>query len=143
MSKLQKSAWFNLIMVTVFTIVALVNIFLLARHNAKGIDYLIVCFLVGAVATPSLYILHKKKGIESKFDEREKTINRRAFLISAFGLVAFLFAACIIPFFVMGGQNVIKVVYLPVIFFSSLFAAQFVQSMAIIIQCAMEEDDGQ
>ncbi len=143
MSKLQKSAWFNLFMVTVCTIVALVNIFLLARHNAKGIDYLIICFIVAAVATPSLYMLHKKKGIESKFDEREKTINKRAFIVSAFGLVVFLACACVIPFFVLGGQNVIKVVYLPVIFFSSLFAAQFVQSIAVIIQCAMEEDDGQ
>lgn len=143
MSKLQKSAWFNLIMVTVCTIIVLINIFLLARHNAKGIDYLIICLVVGAVATPTLYILQKKKGIESKFDEREKTINRRAFVISVFGMVVFLAGACIIPFFVLGGQNVIKVYYLPVIFFSSLFAAQFVQSMAIIIQCAMEEDDGQ
>ena len=127
MSKLQKSAWFNLIMVTVCTIIGLLGILSLAEHNAKGIDYLLVCFVIGAVATPSAYILYKKKGIESKFDEREKIINSRAFLISAFGLVVFLFAACIIPFFVLGGQNVIKVYYLPVIFFSSLFAAQFVQ----------------
>jgi hypothetical protein len=89
------------------------------------------------------YFLFHKKGYEADFDEREKMINKRAFSFAAMGLTVFLACVCFIPFFVLGGQNVVKVYYLPLIFFCSLFAAQFVHSMAILIQCSLEEENGQ
>ena len=48
---------------------------------------------------------------------------------------------CIVPFFVLGGRNVICVYYLPVVFLSTLFTAQFVHSAAILVQCALEDDN--
>ncbi|MBN1803963.1 MAG: hypothetical protein JW837_01810 [Sedimentisphaerales bacterium] len=143
MSKLQKAAWFNLGVVTVCMIIAIPCFFFLTRINARGIDYILIWFVTACIIIPVFYFLYHKKSYEAGFDEREKMINRRAFLFAAIGLTVFLACVCIIPFFVLGGQNVIKVYYLPLIFLSTLFAAQFVHSIAILIQCALEEEDGQ
>lgn len=143
MSRLQKAAWFNLGVSTIFFIISIPGLFFLARVNAKGVEYLLTCFIVACVITPVFYVFYRKKSFEAGFDEREKMINKRAFTCSVLGLTVFLGCVCLIPFFVLGGQNVIKVFYLPLILISTLFAAQFVQSAAILIQCSMEEEDGQ
>jgi uncharacterized membrane protein YhdT len=142
MSKLQKAAWFNLGMITVCIIISLIIFSFLTSWNAKGVDDIIIGFIVACITAPALYIIHRKKSYEAAFDEREKAINKRAFSFAAMSLTIFLGCVCIIPFFVLGGQNDIKVYYLPLIFFCYLFAGQFVHSMAILIQCALEDDDG-
>lgn len=142
MSKLQKSAWFNLFMGTVCTLFSAICFVILATRNSKGIDYVFIFLFTVSLTAPAAFLLFKKKGYEAGFDEREKMISERAFKISACGMVTFLGLICIIPFFVVGGGNVIKILYLPFIFFSSLFAAQFIYSIAILIQCVLEEGNG-
>jgi heme O synthase-like polyprenyltransferase len=142
MSKLQKAAWFNLGVVTVCMIIAMPCFFFLTSRNAKGVGYLLICFIVACITTPLFYTFYRKKSYEADFDEREKMINRRAFSFSAMGLIIFLACICFVPFFILGGQNVVKVYYLPLIFLSTLFAAQFVHSVAILIQCSLEEKNG-
>lgn len=143
MSRLQKAAWFNLAMITICFIISIPCLFFLARVNAKGIEYLLTCFVIACITTPVFYMLYRKKSIEAGFDERKKMINRRAFSCAVMGLTVFLACVCFIPFFVLGGRNVVKVYYLPLIFLSTLFSAQFVHSIAILIQCLLEEEDGQ
>lgn len=143
MSRLQKAAWFNLVVITICFIISIPCLFFLARVNAKGIEYLLTCFVIACITTPVFYMLYRKKSFEAGFDEREKMINRRAFTCAVMGLTVFLACVCFIPFFVLGGRNVVKVYYLPLIFLSTLFAAQFVHSIAILIQCLLEEEDGQ
>jgi hypothetical protein len=143
MSRLQKAAWFNLAFITICIMISIPCLFFLARVNAKGIEYLLTCFVMACLVSPVAYVLLKKKSFEVGFDEREKMINRRAFTISVLCLIIFLACICTIPFFVLGGQNVIKVYYLPLIFFCSVFTAQFAHSTAILIQCTLEEEDGQ
>jgi len=143
MSRLQKAAWFNLAFITICIMISIPCLFFLASVNAKGIEYLLTCFVMVCLVSPATYVILKKKSFEAGFDEREKMINRRAFTISVLGLIIFLACVCTIPFFVLGGQNVIKVYYLPLIFFCSIFAAQFVHSTAILVQCALEQEDGQ
>lgn len=138
MNKLQKSAWFNLGMITVCIIISMPFLFYLTKRNAKGIDYIIIFLIVGSITGLAAYLLIRKKGFEAGLDEREKQIYKRAFIWSAMALAAFLGCICFIPFFALGGQNVIKVYYLPMIFLSTLFAAQLVHSTAIIIQCSLE-----
>jgi hypothetical protein len=142
MSKLLKSAWVNLGITTVGTILAMMCFVFLAKRNAKGADYIIIFLLAACITIPLSYWYYKKKSIESSFDEREKLINQRAFFISVMGAIAFLGLVCIIPFFVVGGGNVIKIIYLPIIFVSTGFIGQLSQSIAIIIQCALEEENG-
>lgn len=142
MTKLQKSAWINLSGMTVLAIILTASILYLAHRNATGVVYLVVCVVVPILVSPWLYIYRRKNSLESRFDEREKMIYRRAYMLSAFGLAIFLAYACILPFFVLGGQSVIKVYYLPLIFTGALFIAQFIHSAAILVMCALEGDDG-
>jgi uncharacterized membrane protein YhdT len=142
MSKLQKSAWVNLGLVTALTLINMLMLVFMAKNNAKGVDFIIVGFVPACIATPIIYIVLKKKSIERNFDEREKMVSKRAFMIAALGLFIFLLIVCFVPFFVVGGGNVIKVIYLPIIFNSTLLVTQFIYSMVVIIQCTMEEEDG-
>jgi len=142
MSNLQKSAWFNLVGVTVLGIIGVAAILYMAKTNTRGVEYVLICIFVPVLVSPGLYIYCRKKSIESRFDERERVIHSRSLMVAAFGLTIFLACVCMLPFFVLGGQNVIKVYYLPLIFFSALFIAQFVHSAAILVMCALEDDDG-
>jgi len=142
MTKLQKSAWFNLAGITVLGIIGVAAILYMAKTNTRGVEYVLICIFVPVLVSPGLYIYCRKKSIESRFDERERVIHSRSLMVAAFGLTIFLACVCMLPFFVLGGQNVIKVYYLPLIFFSALFIAQFVHSAAILVMCALEDDDG-
>ena len=70
MSKLQKSAWVNLGLVTFLTLTSMLMIVFMAKNNAKGVDLIIVGFVPACIATPIIYIVLKKKSIERNFDER-------------------------------------------------------------------------
>ncbi len=143
MSKLQKSAWLNLGMTMVFAVISTAGILFLASVNAKGVGPLLKGILVCVLISPGVYILYRKKSLEVRSDEREKMIDRRAFIVAAVGLAIFLGCVCTFPFFILGGQSVIKVYYLPLIFIGTLLTAQFVHSAAVLIMCALEDDDGQ
>ncbi len=144
MSKLQKSAWFNLGLITIGCLFALLCFLLAASRIEKGFNYInvILCLITMSIIIPVVLIIHRKKSFEAGFDEREKIINQRATTLSLSGLVIFLYFACFIPFVALGGGSTVKVIYLPVIFISTVFGTQLVKSMAIIIQCALEQEDG-
>jgi len=143
MNRLQKSAWFNLLLVTVAFPIASLGLFLMTRTNAKGIDYLIIFLVAGSLAGLGGYLLLRKKGFEAHFDEREKMIYNRALVLAMIALLAFLGCVCFIPFLVLGGGNSVRVLYLPVIYLSTLFVGQFVHSAAVLIQCSLEAEDEQ
>lgn len=143
MSKLQKAAWFNLIVVTGCVLIAGTGFLALTYLNARGVGDIAVVFGVGCVSGLVSHLVWRKKGFEARLDERERLIYKRSVEWAASTVFVFLACICIVPFFVLGGQNVIRVCYLPLVFLSTLFAAQFVHSAAILVQCAREDDDGQ
>ncbi len=144
MSKLQKSAWFNLGFLTIGSLFALLCFYWAAGRIEEGFNYinvilflLMLCFIV-----PAVYIIGQKKSYEACFDEREKMINQRATSFSLWSLLIVLYLTCFVPFVAFGGGNIIKVVYLPVIFIFTVLTAQLIKSIAIIVQCTLEEKDG-
>jgi hypothetical protein len=144
MSKLQKSAWFNFGFLTIGSLFAFLCFYWAAGRIEKGFNYinvifvlLMICFII-----PVIYIIGQKKSYEARFDEREKIINQRATSLSLWGLVIVLYLACFTPFVALGGGNIIKVVYLPVIFICTVLTAQLIKSITIIVQCALEENNG-
>ena len=143
MSKLQKAAWVNLIVVSVCVVVMAACFSILAAANAKGFDYVVICVLAGSPGGLVAFLRSRKKGFEAGFDERERAINRRAFIWAAYVLTLFLALACIIPFFVLGGHARIPVYTLPALFVGALFITQFVHSAAILVMCALEDEDGE
>lgn len=144
MSQLQKAAWFNLGLITISSLFALLCFTVAASRIEKGFNYVnvILCLIMMCLIIPAVIIIARKKSYEAGFDEREKTINQRATSLSLSGLIIFLYFACFIPFVALGGGNIIKVVYLPVIFVGTVLAAQVIKSIAIIAQCALEQENG-
>lgn len=143
MSKLQKTAWFHLAVVIACVLIGGICFFALTRMNAKGVGTIVVVFVVACVSGLGTYLVRRKRGFEAHLDERERLIYKRALEWAFVATIALLAGICIVPFFILGGQSVIGVYYLPVIFLSTLFAAQFVHSAAILVQCAREDDDAQ
>lgn len=142
MSKLQKTAWVNLIVASVGVVVMAACFYILTAANAKGFDYLVIFVVAGSPGGLAAFLHSRKKGFEAGLDERERAINRRAFIWAAYVLTIFLAVACIIPFFVLGGQAQIPVYTLPALFVGALFITQFVHSAAILVISALEEEDG-
>jgi uncharacterized Tic20 family protein len=144
MSKLQKSAWFNLAFVTISSLFAILCFAFAAGRIEEGFNYInvILCLVSISIVIPVVLMIHRKKSYEASFDEREKVINRRATVLSFSGLAVFLYLACFIPFVALGGGNTIKIIYLSVIFICTAFTTQLFKSVAIIIQCALEGENG-
>jgi uncharacterized membrane protein YfcA len=142
MNRLQKAAWLNLIAGTICVAIAGLGFVLLARRNARGLDYILVSFVGACLIVPVWYFLYRKRSPEARVDERERMIYSRAFALSAGITMGFLGGICIVPFYVLGGQSLMHVYYLPVIFLTTLFTAQLTHSVAVLIQCELEADDG-
>ena len=141
MSKLQKMAWFELAGIVVAVAVAAIGLAVLVRFNANGIFDLVIFSITWLVA--GLVATVRSIRTFSGFDEREKKIYIRAFVIAC---GAFTACNCFISFcvfFIAGGKSLIPVYVLPAMFLLDLFIAQFVQSTAILIQFAMEQADEQ
>jgi hypothetical protein len=139
MTKFQKRAWLELAGSIVAGAVGAIALAVLVHLNANGIVnivlFSIIFLIVGLAATI------KSIRIFSGFDEREKIIYIRAFVIAAGAFVAFTGFISFCMFFIVGGKNLIPVYVLPAMFFISLCMAQFVQSTAILIQFALEQSD--
>jgi hypothetical protein len=144
MSRLQKSAWFNLGFITIGCLFAALCFYWAASRIEKGFNYInaILCLIMMCLIIPAVIIIARQKSYEAGFDEREKKINQRATSLSLSGLLIVLYFACFIPFVALGGGNIIKVVYLPVIFVGTVLAAQLIKSIAIIVQCVLEQENG-
>ena len=143
MSRLEKSAWVNLAVVIACILIGSIGFLVLVRMNAKGVGNIIVVFVVACVSGLGSYLMRRKRGFEAHLDERERLIYKRSLEWATVAALAFLACICIVPFFVLGAQNVVGVYYFPVVFLSTLFAAQFVHSAAILVQCARENHDAQ
>ncbi len=140
MNRLQKKAWIELIacgvMIVLITIPA---ILFLASRNAQGLDYLLIALIVGAPTGLIAYLIELKK--LNDYDEREKEIIRKAFMLSMMIFVFYLLAFAFTAFFLIGGKEKVPVVVLPLMVLTGIFLAQCVQSAALLIQCAKEDDE--
>lgn len=121
MSKLQKSAWINLIAVTLCVLVTGILFSALTKANTKGIHHLFIFVICGSLSGLSVFVGLRKKGLEAGFDERERAIYNRASIWSSVVLMLYLACVCLIPFFVLGGRSTIPTYILPIIFLSSSF----------------------
>jgi predicted permease len=140
MNRLQKKAWTELILcfVTIVMITIPCLLFMAAR-NTQGLDYVIICLIVGTPTGLICYLSETKK--LKKFDEREQAILRKAFSVSAVVFIFYLLAFSLTSFFAIGGKQSIPVVLMPIMVLTGVILAQCTQSFFILIQCAKEDDD--
>lgn len=90
----------------------------------------------------TMFIFKKEKG-KVTFDERDKIIQKRAGL-AGFAL-AYLFVglACLTPFYVMKGQGLISVRWLPRIFIGTCITHFFFYSLTILCEYGLKGKDNE
>ena len=141
MNRLQRRAWIELVGSTACVAVAGAGVGLMVYLNTRGIVYLMIFVIAGLIVG----LVSGLRNIEAqaKLDEREKKVALKAFVISSYVFVIFLWCASFTVFFIVGGKNRVPVYTLPAIFLAGLFLSQFIQSAVILIQFAREQADGQ
>ena len=139
MNRLQKRAWIDLAIVTACVALGGTGVGLAVHLNAKGVVGLMSGLISGLIF--GLICGLRSIAIQAKFDEREKKIALRAFIISSYVFVIFLGYASFTVLFIVGAKSSTPTYTLPVLFLVGLFLSQFVQSASILIQFAREQAD--
>lgn len=136
MNRIQKMAWWMAIWISAGAILAAIAVavsyFIIGMPWSIARAGLAFLGIAGFGGLASL-IFKKDKG-KITCDERDQLINNRA-AVAGF-CAAFLVTglACMLPFFVLGPEATISVVWLPNIFMAAGLATFFVHSVAILVQ---------
>ena len=134
MNRAQKTAW--LLVITISSGFVLSCIAVVILYIKSGMPTALAGFMFMAVAAfggLGPLIFKKDKG-NITFDERDKSIKRRAAL-AGFGTSYLLVGlACMVPFFILGPKASISVTWLPYIFGGAGLSMFFVHSAAILVQ---------
>ena len=101
----------------------------------KGLAFM----ALSGLGSLSVFVFKKEKG-KVTFDERDKLIQKRAGLAGFALSYLFVGLACCIPFYVMGGQALIRVRWLPLIFFGAWITHFFFYSITIICEYGLGRD---
>jgi len=135
-NRAQKIAWFTLVMLAIAFGLSLAAfglayfIFgLSARRAASGFGF------IGIMGFSALApLLFKKDKDKVQLDERDLLIKRRA-MLGAYSIFWPMFVlAAMVPFFVVGPNGTIPVVYLPWMVFGGMFVVMLVQAIATLEQ---------
>ena len=139
MNVLQRRAWIELVLMLVCMPIGAAGLAFLVRTNTQGLAYVGTSVVVGTITGLVAY-LHNLK-VVAGFDEREKSILRRAIMLGVYAFALVIGCASFVVFFVVGGGGSVPVYVMPATFLGALLPAQFVQSAAILIQFAREQAD--
>lgn len=145
MSRAQKIARFNLIVILIALILSAiaVSVFyfvvdLPIRRAFGGFGFMGITGLMGL--SPLLY---KKGRGKVSFDERDELINYRA-VLAAYSVFWLVFtAACMIPWFIIGPSGSISVNVLPIMLFGIGITLMLVHSLVILVQYGRGGKDGE
>jgi hypothetical protein len=143
MNRWQKIAWFNLTVIEVSLLLAgaatgTLAIIIGMPAALGGLGFLGLSGLLGL--EPVLF--RKKRGQSTvDFDERDLSIQRKAFLGAfAFSYVYFV-AVCMIIWFVVGYSGVIRVAILPCIVAGGFITSWIVRSVAVLVQYGRQKGE--
>jgi hypothetical protein len=142
MNRIQKMAWWMAIWILAGVILAAIAVAVMFwiigmpwSIARAGMAFLGIAGLGGLAS-----LIFKKDPGKVTCDERDQLINNRA-AVAGF-CAAFLVTglACMLPFFVLGPEATISVVWLPDIFMAAGLTSFFVHSVAILIQYDWRND---
>ena len=134
MNRVQKIAWFNLIVIGVSCILSGITIAVLTSivgmpRAFGGMGFMGICGIMGF----SNWIFRKDKG-QVILDERDKLINKRAALAGFGASYLFVGLVCMLPFFILGPRASMQVHWLPMIFMGAGLSLVLAHSAALLIQ---------
>ncbi len=134
MNRMQKIAWFNLIVVSlalglsIAAFGAAYFIFGLPANRAAG-GFGLIGLMGFAGLNPFMFRKEKSK---VQFDERDTAIQRKAGIV-AYSIFWVLFvAAAMVPWFIIGPNGTITTNYLPWMVFGGMFVVMLVQSIVTL-----------
>lgn len=133
MNRMQKIAWYNLIVIVAALTASGVTVGLLAIFFGMpialaGLGFLGITGFLGL--SP---VLFRKKQGEVDFDERDLLINRKATVVAYSIFWLFFSAACMIPWFLVGPNKSIPSNSLPALLVAGGITLVLSQSLAILI----------
>jgi len=145
MNRLQKMAWFNLIVISIalgLCVIAIGTLYYIfglpMRGLIGGIGFLGITGLLGL--SP---VLFRKKQGEVNFDERDLLIYQKATVV-AYSLFWVLFTAvCMIPWLILKTGASIPVVVLPAMLAGGFITVQLLQNLAILVQYGWKGKDNE
>jgi hypothetical protein len=144
MNRVQKIAWFNLIVLLTALGLSAIAIGVLhfivglqMQHALGGFGFIGIMGFAGL--SP---ILFKKDKGKVQCDERDLMIHRKATVV-AYSIFWVLFvAAAMAPFFVLGPKGTISVKYLCAMVFGGMFTVILVQSIVTLDEYGWRNKDG-
>ena len=145
MNRIQKISWWLVIWFSAAFILAAIAIAIL--HFLNGMPWSIAragLKFLGIAAFGGLGILiFKKDPDKAACDERERFIYIKATLAGFVAAFVITGLCCMLPFFIMGPDAMISVGWLADIFLAAVFAALFIQSVAILVQYGWRTKDNE
>ena len=138
MNKTQKGAWFTLgaaILLLVFGAIIYAAMFAPGSRTAgTGLVKVWVWFILVFLAGGAALVHWKRRPSDVDFDERDSAIKKNAVLVSFILLWILLFAAIIIPYFLVGEGGSVPVCLLPIITVGVFLIVMLIYSLAVLFQ---------
>ena len=140
MNRLQKKAWTEMIAAIILIVLITIPYMLhLSKQSTPALSgFIIYIVIVGFILL--IGHLNEVKNIK-QFDEREHFIYEKSSSLSTYVFILYLLAFSFISFCVIGPEHTVPVVWMPVMVLTGYVLAQCIQSIAILLQCAKEDDD--
>jgi len=139
MNREQKMAWSMVIMTGLAFVVSCIAVAILyfkVGMPKAMLGFLLMC--LSGLGGISFFIFKKDKS-KVIFDERDRLIKERAKLGGFTAAYLFVGLACMIPFFVLGPDRAISVVWLPNVLIGAGISHAFVYSVVILEQYGWRE----
>jgi hypothetical protein len=144
MSKAQKIAWFNLVVVLLalgLSVAAFGILYfglgLSASRAVAGFAFMGIMGFAGL--TP---ILFRKDKSNVQCDERDLMIHRKATIVAYVSFWVLFVAAAMVPWFIIGPKGMITVNYLPWMVFGGMCTVTLLQSIVILKEYGGRDKDG-
>ncbi len=139
MNRLQKIAWFNLVVILTGLVLSSIAVAVLAfvafvaerplRAALGGLGFMGIIGFIGL----SPFLFRKAKG-QVEFDERDQLFRMRAWFLGYCASYLFFVIVCMTTWFIYGPKGTISVNVLPLTVIGGFMALALVHSIAILAQ---------
>jgi uncharacterized membrane-anchored protein len=146
MNKTQKGAWFGLsgvLLVIILCTYLGVDIFIKQRLPNKNLVWVVAIFCVLVGGAGLIWTRRKQSPKEADSDERDKSIEKKAVLVSFISVWLLLAAETLIPRFIVGLDGSIPVWMLAIINVAIFYVAMAVYFTTVLIQYSWRSRNGE
>lgn len=146
MNKTQKSAWFCLatyLLALAIILYVSIKTLLLKSFPESLLERFWALVVYCIVVVTAIVFMRKKQSLaEVDEDERDKVIKRTAVLVAFVSVWILLFAASLIPQFILGKEGAIPVWLLPIINLAVSLIVGLIYTIAILVQYGWGDKNG-